>query len=208
MQSWRHFRLWVALAAVPVSDHPAGAEEPGETWLPPAGAHFAPSQEQGETRIVGETKDQEFTIESQQAYPAKTGDSFELKVRLKAELGARALPELACHDGEGHEISAPSPLALGNPNVSTEWQSFRRLFVVRPGTANVRARIRGTGRGTISIADLEFGPKQINAYETGALITQPHAKRRQGVVRGERKLGGSGYCARRLIRPAIGDLLT
>lgn len=35
----------------------------------------------------------------------------------------------------------------------------------------------------------------------------PNGKRRQGVVRAVRKLGGSGYCARRLIRPAQGDLL-
>ncbi len=35
----------------------------------------------------------------------------------------------------------------------------------------------------------------------------PDGKRRQGVVRGVRHLGGSGYCARRLIRPAPGDLL-
>lgn len=35
----------------------------------------------------------------------------------------------------------------------------------------------------------------------------PDGKRRQGVVRGVRHLGGSGYCARRLIRPAPADLL-
>lgn len=35
----------------------------------------------------------------------------------------------------------------------------------------------------------------------------PDGKRRQGVVRATRHLGGSGYCARRLIRPAPSDLL-
>jgi hypothetical protein len=35
----------------------------------------------------------------------------------------------------------------------------------------------------------------------------PDGKRRQGVVRATRNLGGSGYCARRLIRPAPGDLV-
>lgn len=35
----------------------------------------------------------------------------------------------------------------------------------------------------------------------------PDGKRRQGVVRATRTLGGSGYCARRLIRPAPSDLL-
>lgn len=35
----------------------------------------------------------------------------------------------------------------------------------------------------------------------------PDGKRRQGVVRGVRHLGGGGYCARRLIRPSACDLL-
>jgi hypothetical protein len=34
----------------------------------------------------------------------------------------------------------------------------------------------------------------------------PDGKRRQGIVTGQRKLGGSGYCARRLIRPAPSDI--
>jgi hypothetical protein len=34
----------------------------------------------------------------------------------------------------------------------------------------------------------------------------PDGRRRQGVVLGERRLGGEGYCARRLIRPAPTDL--
>lgn len=34
----------------------------------------------------------------------------------------------------------------------------------------------------------------------------PDGKRRQGVVTGQRKLGGEGYCARRLIRPAPSDI--
>ena len=35
----------------------------------------------------------------------------------------------------------------------------------------------------------------------------PDGHRRQGIVRGARHLGGTGYCARRLIRPAPRDLL-
>lgn len=34
----------------------------------------------------------------------------------------------------------------------------------------------------------------------------PDGKRRQGIVRGLRHLGGQGYCARRLIRPAPSDI--
>ncbi len=35
----------------------------------------------------------------------------------------------------------------------------------------------------------------------------PSGKRRQGVVRAERHVGGDGYCVRRIIRPGFGDLL-
>lgn len=44
-------------------------------------------------------------------------------------------------------------------------------------------------------------------YEGNGVGLGPDGKRRQGVVRGARHLGGGGYCARRLIRPAVGDLL-
>lgn len=44
-------------------------------------------------------------------------------------------------------------------------------------------------------------------YEGNGVGLGPDGKRRQGIVRGERRLGGSGYCARRLIRPAPSDLL-
>jgi hypothetical protein len=37
--------------------------------------------------------------------------------------------------------------------------------------------------------------------------TGPDGKRRQGIVRAERRLGGSGFCARRLIRPSEWDLV-
>src|SRR5439155_19889962 len=109
---------------------------------------------------------EEFTLESVQALSARTGDSFELNVRLKTDLGTRALPELVCYDAVGREIPIPSSIARGNPNVTTEWQSFQRVFVVRPGTVRVRARIRGTGRGVVLVAELEFRPKSINSYET------------------------------------------
>ena len=36
----------------------------------------------------------------------------------------------------------------------------------------------------------------------------PDGKRRQGIVRSTARVGGAGYCARRLIRPAPGDIIT
>jgi hypothetical protein len=35
----------------------------------------------------------------------------------------------------------------------------------------------------------------------------PDGKRRQGIVRAAVHLGGGGYCARRLVRPAAADLI-
>jgi len=35
----------------------------------------------------------------------------------------------------------------------------------------------------------------------------PDGKRRRGIVRAAAHLGGGGYCARRLVRPSVGDLL-
>lgn len=46
-----------------------------------------------------------------------------------------------------------------------------------------------------------------NTIEGNGVGIGPDGKRRQGVVRGTRHLGGTGYCARRLIRPAPSDLL-
>lgn len=48
--------------------------------------------------------------------------------------------------------------------------------------------------------------KVFNTLEGNGIGLGPDGKRRQGVVRGVRHLGGSGYCARRLIRPGTGDL--
>lgn len=55
----------------------------------------------------------------------------------------------------------------------------------------------------------------VTGYDRGVFSTisgngsglGPDGKRRQGIVRRDFALGGPGYCARRLIRPAFGDLL-
>jgi hypothetical protein len=49
--------------------------------------------------------------------------------------------------------------------------------------------------------------KAFSTIEGNGMGIGPDGKRRQGIVRGLRLLGGQGYCARRLIRPAPGDLL-
>lgn len=49
--------------------------------------------------------------------------------------------------------------------------------------------------------------KTFSTLEGNAVGVRFDGKRRQGIVRAQRRLGGAGYCARRLIRPAVGDLL-
>lgn len=49
--------------------------------------------------------------------------------------------------------------------------------------------------------------KTFHTIEGNGVGRGPDGKRRQGVVRAERHLGGQGYCARRLIRPGFGDLI-
>lgn len=54
-----------------------------------------------------------------------------------------------------------------------------------------------------------FDPERrvFQTIEGNGIGLGPDGKRRQGVVRATRYLGGGGYCARRLIRPAPSDLL-
>lgn len=49
--------------------------------------------------------------------------------------------------------------------------------------------------------------KVFSTIEGNGVGIGPDGKRRQGIVRGVRHLGGQGYCARRLIRLAPSDLL-
>lgn len=51
-----------------------------------------------------------------------------------------------------------------------------------------------------------FDGRAFHTIEGNGTGTGPDGKRRQGVVRGVRPLGGPGYCGRWLIRPAVGDL--
>lgn len=124
----------------------------------------------------------EFTIESQQSLACRPGDGFAVNVNIRVDLSTKALPELACYDAAGKEIPSPSSLEGGPRYFTTNWQELRRVFLAQPGTASVRARVRGSGKGLIELADLQFYPQKIDPYETGALVTQLHASLRNGVV--------------------------
>ena len=73
-------------------------------------------------------------------------------------------------------------LASGPSTTTTNWQTFHRIFAPQPGAAQVRARIRADGHGEILLSDLEFRPRQIDPYQTGALISQIYPRNRRGLV--------------------------
>lgn len=56
------------------------------------------------------------------------------------------------------------------------------------------------------VVSYDSARKVFATIEGNGMGLGPDGKRRQGIVRGLRLLGGQGYCARRLIRPAPGDL--
>jgi hypothetical protein len=126
--------------------------------------------------------DAEFELTSAKELKAKPGDVFEVKVRIKVDLHTRALPELACYDAAGREIAGASSRASGPGNLAPYWLEYERFFPALPGTASVRARIRGAGRGATQVADLVFRPAKVDPYQTGALISQPYPTIRHGVV--------------------------
>jgi hypothetical protein len=167
----------IALAAAYMS--PARAQE---TWIPPASpkTHLVePAKDQW--RITTDD-DEEFTLQSARRFDAKPGDTFAVNVRIKVGVDTKALPELVCYDRSGTEITGRSALENAPGNFSTNAQHYHRVFAAVPGTASVRARIRGAGRGTIELADLEFRPVQVDSYQTGMLVDPTYASRRTGVV--------------------------
>ena len=161
---------------------PLVAADSAPTWLPPqvAGVTAAP-QPDGMWHITSPVGG-DYSIESSQSLPAKPGDNFGVKVRVQVGIDMNALPELVCYDAQGREIPIPSSLLRGNRFATTNWQSFDRVFPTLPNTASVRARIRARGRGTIKVNQLEFFQTKIDPYQTGALISQPHAKTRVDLV--------------------------
>ena len=124
----------------------------------------------------------EFTLDSSVSMPAAPGEAFEITVRLRVDLTTKAAPELACFDAQGRPLAGPSGLATAPDITTTNWQTVRRVLPVQPGTAAVRARIRGAGRGEFRVAGLAMRRVPPDAYQTGRLITQIYPNRRRGLV--------------------------
>src|SRR5687768_568778 len=174
----RRFILCVALIVSPR----LLAADAMPTWRPPEQAGITAAVQPDGIWHVTSSVTGEYSIDSAQSLPAKAGDSFAVKVRVQVGIDMNALPELVCYDAQGREIPIQSSLLRGNRFATTNSQSFDRIFPALPNTASVRARIRGRGRGTIKLDQLAFFPTQIDPYQTGALISQPHAKTRVDLV--------------------------
>ncbi len=161
--------------ALAAADHP-----PAWQPLKPAGLALE-RQPDGASRVVSPAAG-EFIVDSIASLPAKTGACFEIELRLKAGIDMSAQPELACFDAQGREIPPPPAGAPANRPNTTNWQTFARTFVALPGTASVRARVRGFGRGSILLDGLALRPTEIDTYETGALMARPNPRTRTGVL--------------------------
>jgi len=154
----------------------------GVVWRPPATNQVRIAQESKDIVRISTGGESEFTLESSQSYSVHSGDYFEVNLRIRVDLHTRALPELASYDAAGKELPSPNALASGPSTSTTNWQTFHRIFAPQPGAATVRARVRGDGHGEILLANLEFRPRRIDAYQTGALISQIYPKNRRGLV--------------------------
>lgn len=63
-----------------------------------------------------------------------------------------------------------------------------------------------TGDHICIVESFDATARTFRTIEGNGVGMGPDGKRRQGIVRGVRHLGGEGYCARRLIRPAPSDV--
>jgi hypothetical protein len=153
-----------------------------ESWLAPTNPRVrliaGPEGSWQVTSLEGD----EFTLDSAQRFDARTGDTFAVSVRIRVGIDTKALPELVSYDERGVEIAGRPALANAPDNFSTNWQHYHRVFAAAPGAASVRARIRGSGRAAIELAQLESHPVQVNSYETGMLVDPTYASLRKGVV--------------------------
>jgi hypothetical protein len=66
---------------------------------------------------------------------------------------------------------------------------------------------KGEGQHITLVDSYDHLTRTFTTYEGNGVGLGPDGKKRQGVVTSARHLGGTGYCARRLIRPAPSDLL-
>lgn len=77
--------------------------------------------------------------------------------------------------------------------------------IPQAGDVLIVGDVAGPGKH-ITIVE-RFDGAAFHTVEGNGVGLGPDGKRRQGVVRGVRALGGPGYCARWLIRPAVGDMV-
>ena len=152
------------------------------TWKPPSNPAVRMEAEERDGWKLTSSQEGEFSLFSVQEYKARPGDTFEVVVRVRVDIHTKALPELACFDASGREIPIPSSLSSMSDAITTNWQTYRRVFPVRPGTASVGVRLRASGRGEVRVAGLEFRPLKIDTYQTGALYVQIHPRLRRGLV--------------------------
>lgn len=169
---------------------PSAARLPAQDAAPAAGDEWQTSQK-GQVTIeragekawkVTSRSSGEFTLESVQALSVPPGDAFAVNLNVRVDLHTKALPELACYDAAGKEIAGRSSMEYGPRYFSTNWQELRRVFPVLPGTASMRARLRCSGKGTVELSELKFERASVEAYDTGAFVTQLHPSLRNGVV--------------------------
>lgn len=150
-------------------------------WLEPLPAGVSTVREGATWKIV-HSRGGEFSLLAAGSRPAKPGDTFEVAVRIRADIHTVALPELACFDAAGRELPSRSSLADFTSTTTTRWQDYRRTFLAQPGTAAVRARVRGSGEGELWVEALELRPATVDTYRTGALYTAIHPRMRRGLV--------------------------
>jgi hypothetical protein len=108
------------------------------------------------------------------------------------------------------------PCRVANPRPATgPWRMLAELdadsttLPWAPRTGDILAIGDGSPRSGDHICLVESFDADRRVFHTiegNGIGLGPDGKRRQGVVRATRHLGGSGYCARRLIRPAPSDL--
>ena len=91
----------------------------------------------------------EYTLDSEQSFDAKPGDTFAVHLGIRVDTTTKAMPEFVCYDDAGRELPMRSSLVNAPANFPTFWQDYRRVFPVQPGTARVRARVRVSGEGEV-----------------------------------------------------------
>ena len=158
----------------------ASVSRADDAWLSPTVPSLTLSlQPDGKAKVASSLA--EFTVDSRASLPAKPGDAFVVGMRTKVGIDMNVEPELACFDAQGREVPppvAPQPMRQS----TTQWQKQAKTFVAWPGTASVRARLRGYGRGEVLTEAVTLQATEIDTYQTGVLITRPHPRTRAGVL--------------------------